>query len=56
MADVTVLAINMIVSNPKIRSGRPIIAGTTLRVQDIAVAHIYQRLFPGRRSSSNIRP
>ncbi len=42
MTDVTVLAINMIVSNPKIRSGRPIIAGTTLRVQDIAVAHLYQ--------------
>ncbi len=42
MADVTVLAINMIVSNPKVRSGRPIIAGTTLRVQDIAVAHVYK--------------
>ncbi len=42
MADVTVLSINMIVSNPEIRSGRPIIAGTTLRVQDIAVAHVYK--------------
>ena len=32
MSDVTVLSIDMIVSNPKIRSGRPIIAGTTLPV------------------------
>ena len=46
MADVTVLAINLIESNPKIRNGRPIIAGTTLRVQDIAAAHTYQRYTP----------
>ncbi len=46
MADVTVLSINMIVSNPEIRSGRPIIAGTTLRVQDIAVAHVYKGYSP----------
>ena len=40
MSDVTVLSINLIVSDPKVRNGRPIIAGTTLRVQDIAIAHV----------------
>lgn len=42
MTDVTVLAIDLIVSDPKIRSGRPIIAGTGLRVQDIAIGYIYK--------------
>lgn len=42
MSDVTVLAIDLIVSDPKIRSGRPIIAGTGLRVQDIVVGYIYK--------------
>jgi uncharacterized protein (DUF433 family) len=42
----TVLSIDMIVSDPKIRSGRPIIGGTTMRVQDIAIAHIYQGYTP----------
>ena len=37
MSDVTVLSIDMIVSNPGIRSGRPIIAGTRMAVQDIAI-------------------
>jgi uncharacterized protein (DUF433 family) len=42
MSDVTVLSIDTIVSNPKIRSGRPIIAGTTLRVQDIVAGYLYK--------------
>ena len=46
MSDVTVLSIDMIVSNPKIRSGRPIIAGTTLCVQDVAAHHIYRKYPP----------
>lgn len=46
MSDVTVLSIDMIVSNPKIRGGRPIIAGTTLRVQDVAAHHIYRKYTP----------
>lgn len=37
MGDVTVLSIDTIVSDPKIRNGRPIIAGTTMRVQDVAI-------------------
>lgn len=46
MSDVTVLSIDTIVSNPKIRSGRPIIAGTTLMVQDVAAHHIYRKYTP----------
>lgn len=37
MSDLTVLSIDTIVSDPKIRSGRPIIAGTRMAVQDIAI-------------------
>ncbi len=46
MADSTVLSIDTIVSNPAVRSGRPIIAGTTLRVQDVAAHHIYRHYTP----------
>ena len=46
MADTTVLSIDTIVSNPAVRSGRPIIAGTTLRVQDVAAHHIYNHYTP----------
>lgn len=42
MSDVTVLSIDLIVSDPKIRSGKPIIAGTTLRVQDIVAGYLYK--------------
>ncbi len=34
-----ILTIETIVSNPKIRSGRPVIAGTTVMVSDIAIYH-----------------
>lgn len=37
----TVLSINTIVSDPKVRGGRPIIAGTGLRVSDIAAWHTF---------------
>jgi len=37
----TVHSINLIVSNPKVRSGRPCIAGTGLRVLDIAIAMLF---------------
>ena len=46
MSDTTVLSIDMIVSNPDIRNGRPIIAGTTLMVQDVAAHHIYRKYTP----------
>src|SRR4051812_28848736 len=37
----TVLSINLITSNPKVRGGRPCIAGTGLRVTDVVIASIY---------------
>jgi uncharacterized protein (DUF433 family) len=44
--DITIHSINHIVSNPKIRKGRPIIAGTTLRVMDVAMAKMFHRQSP----------
>ena len=46
MSDVTVLSIDTIVSNANVRGGRPIIAGTTLRVQDVAAHHIHRHYTP----------
>ena len=40
----TVHSINLIATNPNIRSGRPHIVGTTITVADIAIAKIYQML------------
>jgi len=34
----TMLSINLVASNPKVRGGRPCIAGTGLRVTDIVMA------------------
>jgi uncharacterized protein (DUF433 family) len=34
-----VLPIEIVVSDPEIRGGRPVIAGTTIRVSDLAVYH-----------------
>ena len=39
---VTILSIDTIVSNPNIRNGQPIIAGTTLRVTDVVASHLYR--------------
>jgi uncharacterized protein (DUF433 family) len=38
----TVLTLNYIVSNPKIRGGLPIIEGTTIRVSDVAALSEYK--------------
>ena len=35
----TVLAIDLITTDPNIRGGRPCVAGTGLRVTDVALAH-----------------
>lgn len=43
MDAITVLAIESIISDPNIRSGRPIIAGTSLRVQDVIARHLYHQ-------------
>ncbi len=42
----TVLSIDTIVSDPKIRGGRPIIAGTGIRVIDIVAGHVYKQYTP----------
>ncbi len=42
----TILSIDTIVSDPKIRGGRPIIAGTGIRVIDIVAGHIYKQYTP----------
>lgn len=40
----TVHSIETIISDPKIRSGQPVIAGTNLRVSDVVASHIYRGL------------
>lgn len=42
----TTLSINLIKSNPKVRDGRPCIAGTGLRVSDVVMAHVYHDQTP----------
>lgn len=42
----TILSISEIVSDPKIRGGRPIIAGTTLRVSDVASHYVFGGFTP----------
>jgi uncharacterized protein (DUF433 family) len=42
----TVHTIEKIVSNPDVRGGRPCIAGTGLRVTDIAIAHTFHDQSP----------
>jgi uncharacterized protein (DUF433 family) len=37
----TILNIALIASDPQVRSGRPVIAGTTITVADIAIAKIF---------------
>lgn len=42
----TVYPISTIVSDPTIHAGQPIIAGTHLRVMDLAASHLYRGLTP----------
>lgn len=44
--ETVVHTIDLIVSNPKIRGGRPVLAGTSLRVLDIAVQKVFHRQTP----------
>jgi uncharacterized protein (DUF433 family) len=43
----TVLSINLITSDPNVRGGRPCIAGTGLRVSDVAMAMLFHDQTPG---------
>ncbi|MBZ0293247.1 MAG: DUF433 domain-containing protein [Anaerolineae bacterium] len=38
---INILSINEIVSDPKVRAGKPVIAGTGIRVMDIVAHHLY---------------
>jgi uncharacterized protein (DUF433 family) len=38
----TILSIDLIGSDPTVRGGRPIILGTTMRVQDVAIGFIHK--------------
>jgi uncharacterized protein (DUF433 family) len=37
----TILHIDLIASNPNIRSGRPVVAGTGITVADVAIAKVF---------------
>lgn len=41
MMNDTILTIDLIASNPNIRSGRPVVAGTGITIADIAIAKIF---------------
>ena len=43
----TIQSINLIATNPDVRSGRPCIAGTGLEVSVIVIAHIVHQRTPG---------
>ena len=47
----TMHSINLIVSNPEIRSGQPCLAGTSLRVTDIVMASIFHDRTPDQIAS-----
>ncbi len=46
-----VLPIEAVVSDPDIRGGRPLVAGTTLRVSDLAAYHTLAGLSPDQLSA-----
>jgi uncharacterized protein (DUF433 family) len=47
----TIQSINLIATNPKVRSGQPYIVGTGLRVIDIVMATIFHQRTPGQIAS-----
>lgn len=41
-------SIDLIATDPKVRGGRPCIAGTSLRVTDLVIAHLYHHHNPSQ--------
>jgi uncharacterized protein (DUF433 family) len=44
--ETVVHSINLIVSNPEVRGGRPCLAGTGVRVADVVMAQVFHRQTP----------
>jgi uncharacterized protein (DUF433 family) len=53
MVSMTILAIETIVSDPDIRNGDPVIAGTSVRVVDIVAYHLYNDKMDVERLAKN---
>jgi uncharacterized protein (DUF433 family) len=56
MADETIHSINLIVSKPNVRGGRPCIAGTGLRVTDIVMAKLFHDRTPDEMAADYVVP
>jgi uncharacterized protein (DUF433 family) len=52
---VNILSINEIVSDPKVRGGRPVIAGTGIRVSDIVAYHLHGDQLTPEQIASDFR-
>jgi uncharacterized protein (DUF433 family) len=52
----TVLSINLITSNPKVRGGRPCIIGTGIRVLDVVAATLFHDQTPGEIAAAYAVP
>jgi uncharacterized protein (DUF433 family) len=48
---VTMLSINLISSDPEMRSGRPVVAGTGVCVSDIVIAMLFHQRTPDELAS-----
>lgn len=48
---VTIQSIDLITTDPKVRAGQPCIAGTGIKVTDIAMANLFHRRTPDEISS-----